>query len=326
MKETLDRMGFKRAIIVADGGLNNGPNIAHVLKEGNGYIVSKSTKKSDKAVKAWILDEEGYVWASEKKVFKSKSTIRERTVKDENGTPVEIKEKLVSYWSKKQRDHALYENRKFIEYLGSVIENPDKLMDKPRKIEKYLKKTQVVKETGEVVDAITRLDLDMDKIQQDMDLMGYYTVMTSETEMPDREVIDKYHGLSRIEDSFRAIKSDLEGRPVFVSRPEHINAHFLICFIALTMVRLIQYKVLAAGGKTAKSARGWETGLSAAKVKEALAGFTADALPGGHCRLSKLDEDISLIMKSIGVSADLRIPTEHELRQLKYAIDKADVM
>jgi transposase len=326
MRETLDKMGLKRAVIIADGGLNNGPNIAHILKEGNGYIVSKSTKKSDKAVKAWMLDESGYVWAGEKQVFKSKSTIRTRTIKDEDGEPVEIREKLVCYWSKKHYDHERSANRKFIEYLEAVIENPDKLKDKEKKIQKYLKKTEVVKETGEVVDTVTRLDLDMDKIRRDIDLMGYYTVMTSETDMPDREVIDKYHGLSRIEDSFKVIKSDLDGRPVFVRIQEHINAHFLICFIALTMIRIIQHKLLVAKGKETKGARDWETGLSADKIKRALDCFAADALPGGYFRLSKPGADIDMIMDAIGVAADLRIPTEHDLRQLKYAIDKADIL
>ena len=58
------------------------------------------------------------------------------------------------------------------------------------------------------------------------------------------DIINRYHGLSRIEDSFRIIKSDLEGRPIYVWTEEHIKAHFLICFIALTIIRIIQYKIL----------------------------------------------------------------------------------
>jgi len=69
MKKTVANMNFGRVIIVADGGLNSGPNIAHILDGGNGYIVSKSTKKSDKTVKAWIVEEEGYEW-NDTKTFK----------------------------------------------------------------------------------------------------------------------------------------------------------------------------------------------------------------------------------------------------------------
>ena len=83
-----------------------------------------------------------------------------------------------------------------------MVANPDKLKDKQKKIEKFLNKIEVNKETGEVLDADTHLSVNMDKIQEYIDLMGYYTIMTSETEKTDREVINKYHGLSRIEDSF----------------------------------------------------------------------------------------------------------------------------
>ena len=125
--------------------------------------------------------------------------------------------------------------QRFIQYLDSVIAFPDKLKDKPRRIEKFLKKTQVDKASGEVVNTTMELSLDMDKIREYLDLMGYYTIMTSETDKSDEEIISKYHGLSRIEDAFRITKSNLCGSPVFVRTPEHINAHFLTCFIALNM-------------------------------------------------------------------------------------------
>ena len=61
--------------------------------------------------------------------------------------------------------------------------------------------------------------------------------------MDDLEIIDKYHGLSRIEDQFRIMKSDLNTRPIFVRTIEHINAHLIICFISLLILRIIQYKI-----------------------------------------------------------------------------------
>jgi transposase len=325
LKKSIDKLHFGRVIIVADGGLNSDKNVSHILSEGNGYILAKSTKKCAKNVKKWILDQDGYEW-NENRTFKTKSTIRKRTVKDENGKDIEITEKLICYWSKKHYDRELKENAKFIEYLESVVRFPDKLQDKPRKIEKFLKKTEVVKETGEIVDTRTCLSVDMDKIQEYINLLGYYTIMTSETDRSDREIINKYHGLSRIEDSFRITKSDLEGRPVYVRTPEHINAHFLICFIALTMIRLIQYKVLKFLGKSTLNEDGWEEGVSAERIKKALASFQADALPGGYFRLTKPTKDMCLILDALGIHADLRIPTASELRQLKYAFDKISVM
>lgn len=322
MKKTIDNMQFGRIIIVADGGLNSGPNIAHILDAGNGYIVSKSTKKSDKAVKAWILEEDGYIW-NDGKTFKLKSQIRTRKVKAEDGSVREITEKLVCYWSRRHYERERHENEKFIEYLESVIAFPDKLKDKQKKIEQFLKKTTVDKKTGEVVNAATTLALDMDKVANYLDLMGYYTIMTSELDMPDAEIISKYHGLARIEDSFRVTKSDLEGRPVFVRTPEHIGAHFLTCFIALTMIRFIQYKILKYQGKDTGSSEQWELGLSAERIQKALYSWCADALPGGYFRTTKPSNDLILILDAIGVNADCILPIAPQLRKLKLDIDMA---
>ncbi|MDR3255691.1 MAG: IS1634 family transposase [Synergistaceae bacterium] len=322
MKHSIDALNFGRVIIVADGGLNSDKNIAHILKSGNGYILSRSTKKSNKTVRKWILDENGYEW-NEKRAFKVKSIARERTILDENGKKVKIKEKLICYWSKKHYDKEAHENAKFIEYLDAVIAHPDKLKDKPRKIEKFLVKKSVDKKTGEAVDTKTELSLDLDKLREYLDLLGYYTIITSEAEKSDREIINKYHGLSRIEDSFRITKNDLEGRPVFVRTPEHINAHFLLCFIALSMIRFIQYKVLRFQGKETLNMDGWESGVTAERIQRALGSFNADALPNGYYRLTKPNDDLRLILGAFGIDADLRLPTATQLRQLKYGFDKA---
>jgi hypothetical protein len=318
-------MNFGRVIIVADGGLNSGKNIAHILDGGNGYIVSKSTKKSAATVKTWILAEDGYTWNKER-TFKVKSEIRKRKVQREDGTYMEITEKLVCFWSRKHYEKERHENKKFIEYLESVIAFPDKLKDKEKKIEKYLKKMEIDKSTGEVIETATHLSLDMEKIQEYLDLMGYYTIMTSEIHMSDDEIISKYSGLSRIEDSFRITKSDLEGRPVFVRTPEHINAHFLTCFISLTMIRLIQHKILKHLGKKTNSTKSWESGLSAERIQKALNDWCADPMPGGYYRFTEPAEDLILIFNALNIAWDNPIASIPQLRQFKYDCDKAFLM
>ena len=322
LEKSIGRMDFGKVIVVADGGLNNEPNIARLLDRGNGYILSKSTKKSDKTVKAWMLEEEGYEW-NEAKTFKVKSKIRERKITDAEGKTRTITEKLVCYWSKKHYDREIKENAKFLEYLESVIKNPDKLKDKPRKIEKFLEKTAVVKDTGEIVDTTTLLSINEDKVEEYKRLLGYYTIMSSETEKSDRELINKYHGLSRIEDSFRITKTDPEGRPVFVHTQEHINAHFLICFIALVMIRVIQFRVLKHLGKVTSNEDGWESGVSAHRLMDALRSLQASALPGGYFFATEPNDDMALILRSFGINADLRLPTLLALRALKRAFDNS---
>ena len=269
-----------------------------------------------------MLDEADYRW-NDAGTFKVKSQIRNRKIRREDGSWMEVTEKLVCFWSRKHYERERHENEKFIEYLESVIAFPDKLKDKQKKIEKFLRKTEIDAETGEVVETQTTLSLDVDKIRAYLDLMGYYTIMTSEVHKSDQEIISKYHGLSRIEDSFRITKSDLEGRPVFVRTPEHINAHFLTCFIALTMIRLIQHKILQHQGKPTDSTENWEAGLSAGRIQAALRGWQADPLPGGHYRTTKINEDLKLILNALTVTANLRLPIEPQLRKLKSVIDSA---
>jgi transposase len=321
LEKELKTLGFNKTIIIADGGLNGDKNISGILKCGNGYILSKSTAKSNKAVKKWILDDSGYEW-NESRTFKVKSMVRKRTIKDEKGNKEVIKEKLVCYWSQKHYKRELRENEKFIEYLKDVIANPAKLKDKSKKIEKYLKKVFVDKDTGEVIEADIKYFLNLEKIREYMDLLGFYTIMTSELTKTDREIIDKYRGLSRIEDSFRITKSDLEGRPVFVRTPEHINAHFLLCFISLTLIRLIQYQVLQYQGKNTDSSDKWESGVTAERIQKALDSYQVDALPNGYYRLTKPNADMQIILDAFGLNTNLKILTVAKLRQVKYNFDK----
>ena len=69
----------------------------------------------------------------------------------------------------------------------------------------------------------------------------YYCIITSETKLADQEIIDIYRGLWRIEEAFKISKSDLSTRPIYVATPKHIEAHFLTCYIVLSIMRLIQY-------------------------------------------------------------------------------------
>ncbi|MEG1931402.1 MAG: transposase [Anaerovorax sp.] len=84
------------------------------------------------------------------------------------------------------------------------------------------------------------LELDEEKLRQEKALDGHYVLLTSETEKSDYNIIDIYRGLWKIEESFRITKSELEARPVYVWTREHIEAHFLTCFVALAIARILE--------------------------------------------------------------------------------------
>ena len=87
------------------------------------------------------------------------------------------------------------------------------------------------------------LDIDEEKIREEKALDGYYMLLTSEMETSDDEIIDMYRGLWRIEESFKVTKSELEARPVYVWTKEHIETHFITCFVALTIARILENKL-----------------------------------------------------------------------------------
>ena len=308
LETDVDEMNLGKIVVVADNGMNTQENKYLIVEKGNGYIVSKSVKKSWKSQRDWALEEKDYTCirnASNQVVFKYKSRINEITLtyKNEDGTKSKkiIKEKEIIYWSKKHYEKELHQNQKFIEYLESCKENPDKLKDKQRKSQEYIKVLDIDKKTGEVIKTDKLIVFLDEKLEKYKETLGYYSIVTSEIGDDDKEIINRYHGLSRIEDSFRIIKSDLEGRPIYVWTEEHIKAHFLICFIALTIVRIIQYKILKYENKSTLNVDGWEQGVTAEKIKQALNNFKACSDKNGTCLISTPDIQIEKIVKSLGM-------------------------
>lgn len=97
----------------------------------------------------------------------------------------------------------------------------------------YVLNISFSKDTGEIVEG-KALELDLEKIKEEEKYDGYYSIVTSELTMSDREMRDIYRGLSRIEDTFKISKSEFDSRPVFVWTNDHINAHFATCFTHLS--------------------------------------------------------------------------------------------
>lgn len=325
IKNKLDNKELGRIVAVADNGMNAQENMYLLVTKGNGYIISKSVKKSWSKMSNWATDENGYTCIKNKNdeiVFKYKSRIYERTLesseKDENGKKkkITVKEKEIIYWSKKHYEKEKHQNNKFIEYLESCKEHPDKLKDKQRKSQEFIKTVQVDEETGEILKTKELVILLEDKIQKYKDTMGYYAIVTSEIEDDDKEIINKYHGLSRIEDSFRIIKSDLKGRPIYVRNDRHINAHFVICFIALTIIRLLQYKILKKENKSTLNVDGWEQGITAEKLKETLQGYQCSIDKNGVCLLTGVTDELIKIFDAFEVKYELETPTNTELNKL----------
>ena len=318
LKKNIDGLDFSRFIMIADRGICNYMNMLHLLDGGNGYIVSKSLLKSSKAEQEWTYDDNGYTSVSAD--FKYKSRIMKRHVKDENGNSRTLEEKVIVYWSRRFEQRSIKENKKFLDFLEKLEEAPANFRItslQAKSLRKFLKKEYVNTKTGEMMaSSDIRAFIDFDKVKEYRKSLGYYQIITSELTMDDREVIDKYHGLTQIEDQFRVMKSTLETRPVYVRTPEHVDAHLLICLISLIITRIIQKKIRDYKGE--KSDAYWNVGLNAERIQEALNKWKVMQLPEELYMFMDIDDpDLSLILKAFEIEIPAKLYRKSELKSIK---------
>jgi transposase len=152
-----------------------------------------------------------------------------------------VYEKQVVFWGKKYADKAKAEREKTLKKTVALMNDPGKYKKATSHgAAKYVQRIDYDKDTGEELDTGKALVLDVSKILEEEKYDGYYSIVTSEKKMSDMEIRDTYKGLWEIEETFRVTKDTLEAQPVYLSRPERIEAHFLTCFISLTIIRLLE--------------------------------------------------------------------------------------
>jgi len=246
-----------RIIVVADMGIITGDNIFYLQgkekgKNFNGYVFSFSVRGGTKAFKEFILSAKGYVDkdgkpADENTDFKVKSRriARDINVTLPSGKKVKktVYEKQVVFWARKYALKAQAEREEVLKKAHDLAANPQKYTNATSYgAAKYVKNLKFDEKTGEILKVKEHPVFDSAKVAEEEKYDGYYAIVTSEMDMSDTEVIETYRGLWEIEETFRVTKGVLEARQVYVSLRDHINAHFLICFLALTIMRIIQKK------------------------------------------------------------------------------------
>jgi thiol-disulfide isomerase/thioredoxin len=231
-----------RTIVVADKGVNTADNIAFSLVNGDGYVYSQTVRGGNKELKDYVLDGSGYRQIGDDYKIKSRLYPREIAVSNEKGgkTKVRIDEKQVVFYS------ADYDRKAKADRQPALLKARD-LVNSPSRYNKatsygaakYVKNLVFDPKTGEIMTTKQKPVFDEGKLREEEKFDGYYAIVTSEWEKKDEEVVEIYRGLWRIEEAFKVTKSDLEARPVYLSRKDHIQAHFLICFVALVITRLL---------------------------------------------------------------------------------------
>ena len=310
-----------RYIFVSDKGIGRGRALGYAVQNGNGYIVSKSVRSATNEEKAWILSG-GYTSISDEFKLKSRIYTKEFTLDD--GIKLKSSEKAVTYWSKRFYDKEYAEKKDFFDFMKKLIESPASY--RISKVEtgmlgKYIKKELLYTKTGEVINSNDlKAMVDFEKLERETELLGYYTIVTSETEMLDKDIIEIYHNLVKIEDEFRVMKTTLDTRPVFVRTPEHITAHLVLCTLSLLILRIIQNRIKEKNPPTRESA----FGLSTERIRDALNRWTVTNLTDDFYRFDNIDDaDLQLILDSFGITIEPKLYQMGDLKHIKQTMENS---
>lgn len=263
IRKTIDEMKQRynvsgKTVQVADKGLNCARNIYAAVKEANdGYIFSKSIrgKNLSEKEKKWVLLENDanvftdYTDRKGQLLFRLKSCVDTFTYQfketdpdtgKESTTTFSVTEKrIVSYnpaLARKQKAEILKMVDKASNYTTYKKMAREDLGDSA----KYIKVTSQDK-NGKKINPL--IEIDQEKIEEDLKYAGYNLLVTSELDTDPLQIYRTYHGLWKIEESFRITKSFLDARPVYVQKKETIYGHFLICYLSLFLLRVLEIKV-----------------------------------------------------------------------------------
>ena len=239
-----------RTIQIADKGLNCSENIFHAVKNGDGYIFSKSVKQLPEIERTWVLLQNDYkdvknangdvLYRIKECVddfeyrIKDTSTGRYRTIK--------LTEKRIVTYNPKLAKKQIYEIKKEVE-KARLLRASQAKKSEYGDCSKYVIFTPADKK-GNDTDGKVKVTMNEELIKKSLELAGYNMLVTSEISMSAKDIYNAYHNLWRIEESFRIMKSQLDARPVYLQKEDTIVGHFLICYLAVLLTRLLQFKVL----------------------------------------------------------------------------------
>jgi len=239
IEQVKNQFGIDRVITVADKAMNSTKNITATETVGDGWIFSskiRGSRGTPKELQNFALSESGWEY-NNTGTFAKKSMIRKRKLS--NGKT--IKEKVVVTWNHKYDSREKQRRKGAVDYAAKLTNAELFRQTAKRGGKKYLELEYIDPVTKEKKPFNPFISIDYKQVEEDSKYDGLNVLVTSEIDMPDEEIIDNYRQLHKIEDCFRVTKTDLSARPIYVWTDKHIQAHFLTCFISLTILRYIKF-------------------------------------------------------------------------------------
>jgi hypothetical protein len=245
---------MQRVITVADKGLNTNQNIFHLRNHGDGFVFSQVLRgKKGKNYLPYIEDSTGWSFKRDENgevYYKEKEIQRELEYryKDDNDE-WKIDKMIVKaliYWDLNDYEMARHKRDEKIAKAQKAIKR--KIVDLSRDAREYTKKVVVNSDTQQRInDAEVKYEIDYDKKEREEKLDGYFCIITSEINLDNQKLRWVYRNLLQVEATFRISKTDLSFRPIYHYKKENIISHFIICHIAIVVIRFLQYQLKLSG-------------------------------------------------------------------------------
>ncbi len=219
----------KRMILVADRGLNSKRNLAILRKHGYDYIMAYKIRTATKEVKNMVIDKSTYTKLNDDLSIKETTLLQ---LVDLDGVKEEFTDRFILTYSAKRAEKDKSDRMRLLEKAVKLSESKSRMKSELKKGgKKYIQLS---------LDDID-FELNTEKIEDDGLYDGFYGIVCSDSNIESNDILRAYKGLWKIEESFRVLKSNLEARPMYVWTESSIEGHIVLCFLSLTIQRLLEY-------------------------------------------------------------------------------------
>lgn len=236
---------LSRFVICTDAGLASHTNRKFNNRKDRSYVVTQSVKTLKAHLKEWCLHPQGFrlgnsdreydISQIDEQLHKNSIFYKERWI-NENG----LEQRLIVTYSPKSKNYQREIRTRQIDRAVKLVQNPRKVTRNANSPHRFVEQMQMTLD-GEIAEKCVK-KLDYEKIAEEEKYDGFYAVCTTlEDNIHEILKINKHRW--EIEASFRMMKSEFKARPVFVQKDERIRAHFMTCFLALMVFRILEKRL-----------------------------------------------------------------------------------
>ena len=258
IKKLQKRFSIDTVVIVADKGLNSKINLKEIREAGYHYIVSGRLKSMKTVTKQAVFNLSDYITSDknsisflkendEKLKFMYKILDYENEVRykenpeDKRFKKIILQEKLICTYSSKRANKDKKDRERMLEKAQVIIDKNEKSkLNSFKGHKKYIAKEHAKGSESEDF----KLILNQKKVKEDEKYDGFYVIQSSKLDLSAKEVIENYHYLYKIEESFRVMKSTMQVRPINHWTPKRIEGHFVMSFIAFLLERELELRLI----------------------------------------------------------------------------------